>query len=138
MRYILTVIAGLTLGTACYAQEWGVKFVTGLGNNSCGKYLAAVHGHPPGTGRVLNRPDGQLYDDHIRYTDWLTGFFTATNWFVLDEHNQLRIDNAAVDVWIRKWCEQNPTKALFEAAWAFVWDQRREYLQAWSASQQTR
>jgi hypothetical protein len=68
----------------------------------------------------------------------VSGFFSATNWLVMDEHNQLRIDNAAVDVWIRKWCEQNPTKALVEAAWAFVWDQRKEYLQAWFATQQTR
>jgi hypothetical protein len=139
MRYIATVIAALVLSTACHAEDWGsVKFVTGLGNNSCGKYLAAVHGHPPGGGKALDHPDGRLYDDHFRYMAWLSGFFSATNWLVMDEHNQLRIDNAAVDVWIRKWCEQNPTKALVEAAWAFVWDQRKEYLQAWFAKQETR
>jgi len=138
MRYIITVIAALILSTACGAQEWGVKFVSGLGNNSCGQYLAAVHGHPPGKGMVLNHPDGRAYDYHTRYMDWIAGFSTATNWGVMDEHNQLRIDFAAIDVWIRKWCEQNPTKSLFEAAWAFVWDQRKEYLQSYFARQQTR
>src|SRR2546423_874453 len=99
MRYIIAVIAALILNTACYAQDWGsVKFITGLGNNSCGKYLAAVHGHPPGGGKALDHPDGRLYDDHFRYMAWLSGFFSGANWWVMDEHNQLRIDNAAVDV----------------------------------------
>ncbi len=79
MRYIITVIATLALSTACHAQDGPNAFISGQGYNSCGKYLAAVHGHAPGTGRVLNHPQGQLYDDHIRYLDWLNGFFTATN-----------------------------------------------------------
>jgi hypothetical protein len=33
-------------------------------------------------------------------------------------------DAAAVDVWIRRWCEQNPTKLFVEAANAFLMDQR--------------
>ena len=66
---------------------------------------------------------------------WLGGFFSAMNWLVLDEPNGIKTDNAAIDVWIRKWCEQNPTKTLVEAASAFVWDQRKDYLEAWSARQ---
>jgi hypothetical protein len=42
---------------------------------------------------------------------------------------------ATNDVWIRKWCEQNPTKALVDAASEFVWDQRKDYLEAWFARQ---
>jgi hypothetical protein len=47
---------------------------------------------------------------------WLSGFFSATNWWVTDEQNEIRNDSAAIDVWLRKWCEQNPTKLLIEAA----------------------
>jgi hypothetical protein len=135
MRYIVTVAALiLSYGTtASYAQ--GV-YVSGLGNDSCGKYLAAVHGHPPGAGKVINPPrGGQFSDDHHLYMAWLGGFFSATNQWVLNAPNGIQIDNAAIDVWIRKWCEQNPTKSLFEAASAFVWDQRKDYLEAWSARQ---
>jgi hypothetical protein len=57
------------------------------------------------------------------------------NQFVLDEPNGIKSDGAAIDVWIRKWCEQNPTKELAEAAYRFAWDQRKEYLEAWSARQ---
>jgi hypothetical protein len=137
MRYIVTVIATLTLSTASYAQGPNA-FISGLGYESCGKYLAAVHGHAPGTGRLLTGPGGQFYDDHTRYMDWLNGFFTATNMWVTHEPNGIKSDAAAIDVWIRKWCEQNPTKSLGEAAVAFVWDQRKDYLEAWFARQQTR
>ena len=135
MRYIVTVIAALIVPTASYGQG---TYIYSLGQNSCGKYLAAVHGHAPGKGIFLDRPDGQYYDDHFLYAEWLSGFLSAANWLVINESNQLQIDNAAIDVWIRKWCEQNPTKSLGEAAVAFVWDQRQEYLQSWSAGQQTR
>ena len=126
------MIAALT-PTTVHAQS--SMFVAGFGNNSCGKYLAAVHGHPPGTGRVLNRPEGPFYDEYVLYLEWLARFFGAANWWVIDERNQLRDDKAATDVWIRKWCEQNPTKPLVSAAAAFVSDQRKEYLQGWRARQ---
>ncbi len=136
MRYIVTV-AALILSyapTASYAQ--GV-YVSGLGAHSCGKYLAAVHGHPPGIGMGFNDPQrGRFSDDHSRYMAWLGGFFTAMNWLVMDGANQFQSDDAAIDVWIRKWCDQNPTtKTLIEAASAFIWDQRKDYLEAWSARQ---
>ena len=135
MRYVVTVAALiLSYGiTASYAQQ---AYVHGMGNNSCGKYLAAVHGHAPGKGSGFNdRWRGKFSDDHSLYMAWLGGFFSAMNWLVLDEPNGIKTDNAAIDVWIRKWCEQNPTKTLLDAASAFVWDQRKDYLEAWSARQ---
>ena len=135
MRYIATVAALiLSYGpTASYAQQ---AYVHGMGNNSCGKYLAAVHGHAPGKGSGFNdRWRGKFSDDHSLYMQWLAGFLTATNLWVTNEPNSIRFDGAAIDVWIRKWCEQNPTKTLLDAASAFVWDQRKDYLEAWSARQ---
>jgi hypothetical protein len=57
---------------------------------------------------------------------------------VTNEPNGITLDAAAIDVWIRKWCEQNPTKPLAEAAMAFVWDQQPEAYKSWFARQQTR
>ena len=71
----------------------------------------------------------------LRYMYWLDGFLSATNSWVLNEPNRIKTDGAAVDVWIRKWCEQNPTKTLVEAAFEFVLDQRKDYLEAWFARQ---
>ena len=64
MRYIVTVAALiLSYGTtAGYAQQANVS---APGTHSCGKYLAAVHGHAPGKGTGFNdRWRGQFYDDH--------------------------------------------------------------------------
>jgi hypothetical protein len=135
MRYIVTV-AALILSyapTASYARS---GYVYDLGTHSCGKYLAAVHGHPPGISKGFNDPQsGHFSDDHGVYMAWLGGFFSATNWWVTDAPNSIQSDGSAIDVWIRKWCEQNPTKPLIEAAWAFIWDQRKDYLEAWFARQ---
>ena len=135
MRYIVTV-AVLILSyatTASYAQQANVS---APGAHSCGKYLEAVRGHAPGKGREIDHPqEGRFSDDHTLYMAWLGGFFSAMNWLVLDEPNGIKTDNAAIDVWIRKWCEQNPTKTLVEAAYAFVWDQRKDYLEALGARQ---
>lgn len=137
MRYIVTV-AALILShapTAGYAQTKGT-YVYDPGIHSCGKYLAAVHGHPPGTGKAITHPqDGRFSDDHSLYMVWLNGFFSATNWWVMNGPNGIESDPSAIDVWIRKWCEQNPTKPLVEAAWEFALDQRKEYLQEWFARQ---
>ena len=138
MRYFVAAViaaSALSYGTTADAQK---VFVTGLGHNSCGQYLAAVHGHPPGKSIVADLPQGQFHDDHHRYIEWLRGFLTATDLLVMDGPNQLKVDDAAIDVWIRKWCEQNPTKPLFQAASEFVRDQRKDYLEALIARQQTK
>jgi len=141
MRYVVTaMIAALVLsyGAAANAQGRGV-FIYDPGNQSCGKYLAAVRGHAPGTASAIDRHSRRYSDDHYLYMAWLGGFLSATNWWVMDaEHNEIRADGSAVDVWIRKWCEQNPTRRLIEAASAFAWDQRQEYLLSYFARQSTR
>jgi hypothetical protein len=114
------------VSTIGYSQSQGV-FVIGMGDESCGKYLSAVHNQPPGKYRVLNRRDGEYYDEHMVYVEWLKGFLTALNLssVMAGKDNITTADNAAIDVWIRRWCEQNPTKKLIEAVLAFTKDQRR-------------
>jgi hypothetical protein len=130
MRYIVGVIAALTLSTPCHAEE------RPLVEHSCGKYLAAVHGHAPGKGWIIKRPDGPFYDEHLLYMAWFAGFLDATNlWMMMNQGNGIQSDGAAIDVWIRKWCEKNPTKSLGEAALAFLLDQRKDYLQGLLARQ---
>jgi hypothetical protein len=130
MRVILAALA-LILSyapTTSYAQD-------DPGAHSCGKYLAAVHGHAPGRGNVLKDRGERFYDDHILYMYWLGGFLSATNSWVTNDPNAIMTDGAAIDVWIRKWCEQNPTKPLVDAAIVFIIDQRKDYIKAWFARQ---
>jgi hypothetical protein len=113
MRYIVTV-AALILSyapTAGYAQD-------DPGTHSCGKYLAAVHGHAPGTYNVIDRrQDGQQFADrHYVYLSWLGGFLSATNTWVMGEPNGIKTDAAAIDVWIRKYgvCKSRPSLCMMQ------------------------
>jgi hypothetical protein len=138
MRYIVTVAALiLSCGIATSYDQGDRAIVFAPGTHSCGRYLAAVHGHAPGAAIVLHHPQhGPYYDNHTRYMDWLAGFLSATNFWVTDEPNGIKSDDAALDVWLRKWCDQNPTKTLMDAASRFVFDQRKDYIKAWFARQE--
>lgn len=123
-----SVIVALLLScvpTPSYPQT--IIFALGKGNNSCGRYLSGVHNHPPGTPRVMKHEEGRFADEHSGYLDWLAGFVTASNAWIArtGTGNSIRTDYAAIDVWVRKWCEQNPTRSVFEAANAFVMDHNR-------------
>jgi hypothetical protein len=117
------VIAGLLFAystSAGYAQL-SDAYINGVGyDTSCGHYIAEAHNLPPGY-----RGEKRFVDDHTRHLDWLQGFITGvTVWALKDVSVPIKTDPAALDLWIRKWCKQNPTKNVFDAAWAFVWDQR--------------
>ena len=137
MRYVVTVAALiLSYGTtASYAQQ---AYVNGMGNNSCGKYLAAVHGHAPGKGSGFNdRWRGKILLMIILfYMQWLAGFLTATNLWVTNEPNSIRFDGRRyrrLDQEIV--AKAKPDNSVIGQPPAFVWDQRRDYLEAWSARQ---
>jgi len=121
-----SVIVALLLAcvsTAGHAQSF---LALGVGTNSCGMYLSAVHNHPPGMSRTVNSREGQFFDEHMRYVEWLGGFITVTNVSMGTGPDQnVKGDDASIDVWVRKWCEQNPTRSVIDAAIAFVRDQRR-------------
>jgi hypothetical protein len=125
VRYgVIAVLLLSCISATGYAQTVSSY---GMGSNSCGQYLAAVYGHPPATYGVVDVPGGKLFDQHALYKEWLLGFVTATNIWSLDAGtaSDIKTDPPAMDVWMRKWCEQNPTKTVSAAAWAFIQDHRR-------------
>jgi hypothetical protein len=116
--------AALLLGcipTAAHAQQ-PYFFASGIGRSACGQYLSAFHDRPPGKIRTITHPEGEFVDEAARYTDWLAGFFTASNWWIArtGKGNSVRADYATIDVWMKRWCEQNPTKSVLEGAIEYV------------------
>ena len=103
-------------------------YMTGIGaSSSCGRYLSAVYNLPPGQTGSVQLPEGRFFNEAARYFDWLAGFVSASNGWITRSGtgNSIRADYAAIDVWMRKWCEQNPTKSVAEAASEFVTSQSR-------------
>jgi hypothetical protein len=76
---------------------------------------------------VIQHPEGEFVDEATRYTEWFAGFFTASNWWIArtGTGNSVRTDFATIDVWMKRWCEQNPTKGVLEGAIEYVQGQRR-------------
>jgi hypothetical protein len=117
------MIAALLLScvsTAVHAQPYFNP--SGIGRSGCGQYLSAFHDRPPGKIRTITHPEGEFVDEAARYTDWLAGFFTASNWWIArsGKGNSVRADYATIDVWMKRWCEQNPTKSVLEGAIEYV------------------
>jgi hypothetical protein len=121
VRYKMIVALLLScVSTAGYAQPY--FNASGIGRSGCGQYLSAFHDRPPGKIRTITHPEGEFVDQAARYTDWLAGFFTASNWWMArtGKGNSVRADYAIIDVWMKRWCEQNPTKSVLEGAIEYV------------------
>jgi hypothetical protein len=97
--------------------------VHGIGGKSCGEYLSAVSDRAPGTGVQMKQADGEYFDAAHVQSEWLAGFMTTMNMLWSEPAMQITADAAAIDAWIRNWCEHNPTGVLVHAAAAYVREQ---------------
>jgi len=114
----MKLTAAILLGAACVTSPAfaGDIMILGVGQRSCGQFLAAGGEAPIGT--VLQK--GQYYGEQIRFNEWMMGFVSGFNAaYEGDVTSQIRVDLASLDVWLRKWCNENPTKAISQAAVAF-------------------
>jgi hypothetical protein len=97
--------------------------VHGIGAKSCSEYLSAVSDHAPGTGLTVKQADVDYFDAATVQSEWLAGFMTAMNMVWSEPTMQITAGAAAIDDWIRTWCERHPTQVLVHAAAAFAREQ---------------
>jgi hypothetical protein len=117
--FLLTCVAAVGFAQAASPGE---PLVHGAGLNSCSQYLSAVSDRAPGIGMKVKRADVDYFDAAHVHSEWLAGFMSAMNMWSAPTM-QITADAAAIDVWVRKWCEQHPTQVLVRAAAAFVREQ---------------
>jgi hypothetical protein len=122
-------------GSVAHAQT-GTVTVMGMGTSSCGRFIAAIGKHAPGEYQSLKRADGELVSENAEYQQWLLGFVSGINVARASDEQQQRImdriDMAGIDLWLRNWCNKNPTKEVIDGAVALlaelrnnaVWGQR--------------
>ena len=66
---------------------------------------------------------GLFVDEYTMYQQWLMGFVTGfkiKHASEAEQQQQVRIDPAAMDLWMRNWCNQYPTQKVYQAANAFI------------------
>jgi hypothetical protein len=118
--------AAMTLGTVARA-ETGVAIGWGVGSHSCGRFIAAIGNLPPGQYRPIDTGNVHFVSENTQYQQWLMGFLTGFNFNIAnggDPEQQIsgRIDLAGMDLWMRNWCNQHPTKLVYDAADAFIFE----------------
>lgn len=71
---------------------------------------------------TMKTADGRtLFDESAIYKNWLLGYLTAVN--VMRDDSvmpSIELDNEAIDLWMRNWCNAHPTSSMFDGARAFV------------------
>jgi hypothetical protein len=96
-------LAAMAWGSVAHAQTGGV-IMMGIGNSSCGQFIATIGKHPPGTFQSLNRADGKLVSENTGYQQWLMGFVSGFNAARASDERQQRItatiDIAGIDLWM--------------------------------------
>ena len=107
-----------------FAEQQEATIVLGAGQKTCGEYLAMVYGLLPGSFRIETTPTGKTYGNDARALyEWLAGYISAAN-ATSPDGVQIKTNPAAIDVWMRKHCEQNRTGSISHAAQQFVQELR--------------
>lgn len=102
----------LLLCTAAKAVEPGQYAVDGIGGDSCASFVLSLADDEPTSGIVTG---GKTYFTMANaYTQWLAGFITAGG------QGANRVDVNGMALWVKKYCEANPSEILAIGAGAFI------------------
>lgn len=104
--------------TGAFAIESNQWLVAGLGSDSCASYVLALSENRP-TAAITY--DGKTYYTTANaYTQWITGFVTAGNLAGKPGQGQIQVDVNGIALWVKQYCEANPSEAIVTGAGAFV------------------
>ena len=115
MRTVVRIIfsGALLTSTLVTAQQ---IMVFGIGKDSCGSFTLAIAKNVPTSAM---RMDEQLYyTDTAAYAQWIAGYVTANE--AARQPVRSHTDFNGVMMWIKNFCDSNPTSPLAHAAQAFV------------------
>jgi hypothetical protein len=121
MFRLFVLLAAMIWGAVAHANT----IVIGIGTSSCGKFIASIGNNPPGKIEKIHTPDGDFLSENAEYNQWLLGFVSGFN-FAHDDDlgQQVKVDFAGMDLWIRNWCNKHPMNTVSQAAYAFIDEMR--------------
>ena len=122
----LIVAAGILLSDSA-AQEPSQYFIPGAaGNFSCAKFVAVAESAPLNRAQSVDVQNLKYYTLKYATMEYAYGFITAANLKQPDYSKQVRLDNEAIEMALRKYCESHPTDHFFYALDQFVAQQLRQ------------
>ena len=118
MKLYFTFLGGLLLCSHAFSSEPNLWLVTGIGGDSCGSYVLALNENRP-TAAVTY--DGKMYYTKANtYAQWVTGFVTAANFASKPGQGQIQVDVNGIALWVKQYCEANPSALIASGADAFI------------------
>ena len=100
------------------AQNSNQLSIHGIGADSCGSYVVALSENRP---TAVIRMEGKMFFTAANaYSQWLSGFVTAENLRLPGGPSQIQVDANGIALWVKNYCEANPSRPLVNAATAFV------------------
>lgn len=124
MKTALSILLAFALPLACGSSAAAEKqgfWTWGRSNTTCGSYVFALEEHGPRTGREYR---GTFYGTpSAMNAQWIAGFLSGAN-YVAHANGRPPIkysgDTDGITLWVKQWCEKNPTRNITAAAIAFI------------------
>jgi hypothetical protein len=118
MRMIFVLL--LVCPAIAAAGDTRSVFTRGTGGlTSCGQFIAVTEGYKLNTYTKLQQNGMTLVSENKAMFEYVQGVLTGIN-AARDDKHQIQNDNEAIDLWLRNWCNKNPTKSLFVAILTFA------------------
>jgi hypothetical protein len=122
-RYVRRCVPAFAFwGALCFSGHSNSQqiYAFGVGTDSCSVFISQIVA-PPGKTVSRRAPDDgrDYYSKSTIYLEWLLGFVTGYN-AASGPQSQFQFDAAAVDLYVRNWCAQNPTGNIFTAVRQFL------------------
>ncbi len=116
----LALLAASVVSGSAAAQSPHLTYLGVIGTKSCATFIRDRGNNAPGVGNVYYAPDGNIwFESSVLYSSFVEGYITVQN-LMHSEHQQIMVDAAGEDLWLRRWCDANPTRQFVEAVSAFV------------------
>lgn len=122
-RYVRRCVPAFVFwGALCFSDHSSSQqiYAFGVGTDSCSVFVSQIVASPGKTVSRTAPDDGRdYYSKSTIYLEWLLGFVTGYN-AASGPQSQFQFDPAAVDLYVRNWCAQNPTSNIFTAVRQFL------------------
>jgi hypothetical protein len=93
----------------------------GSGKKSCGTYSLAFQTDTFNSG--VRNPQGRFYaSPGAMISEWISGYISAVNTHMPTER-QTSVDMAGITLWIKRYCDSNPTSTILNAVNNFLFAQ---------------
>lgn len=125
MSIFRVCIATVAVVLAAPANSQGKKThiaVQGVGAESCGSYVLAIQKNGPASSLEWK---GERYSTPTKtYVQWIAGYVSAHNAMKLidgrGDEQVVGVDLNGMALWIKNFCEKNPTVTILNAASTFI------------------